>query len=246
MVQLKLSSVWLFFAISTSSSVSHVQAAPVQKRSSQTYAPVDPTVEWTRACIAAGGSQQCDFIAVIALATLSTEAGPCEQQDAADSMVDLAKQLNKDSDMIKFAQIFAQEPRDTPSSQSVPYCQRAPQNSELAGVFQCQYQSSDEELFIGGASLGSAGTIPSSLEAPVSPAGSCPANPDGPITDEWRLVAITLDPGAVGTAVAENDGSGSGGGDNGSGGGGDNGNGGGGDNGNSGGGDTGNGGGGDH
>lgn len=30
-------------------------------------------------------------------------------------MIDLAKQLNNDADMIKFAQIFAQQPRNTVS-----------------------------------------------------------------------------------------------------------------------------------
>ena len=48
-----------------------------------------------------------------AFTTLLAAAGPCEQQDSADAMVDLAKTLNNDADMIKFAQIFAQQPRNT-------------------------------------------------------------------------------------------------------------------------------------
>lgn len=48
-----------------------------------------------------------------AFTTLLAAAGPCEQQDSADAMVDLAKTLNSDADMIKFAQIFAQQPRNT-------------------------------------------------------------------------------------------------------------------------------------
>jgi hypothetical protein len=62
---------------------------------------------------AAGGGQQCSTVAVAAFGTLLAAPGPCEQQDAADNMVDLAKTLNNDPDTIKFAQIFAQQPRNS-------------------------------------------------------------------------------------------------------------------------------------
>ena len=50
-----------------------------------------------------------------AFSTLLAAAGPCEQQNAADQMIDLAKQLNNDAQMIKLAQIFSQQPRNTVS-----------------------------------------------------------------------------------------------------------------------------------
>jgi hypothetical protein len=65
----------------------------------------------------AGGGAQCNQVAVASFGTLLAAPGPCEQQNAADNMVDLAKTLNNDPNMIKFAQIFAQQPRN-----SVRFC----------------------------------------------------------------------------------------------------------------------------
>lgn len=45
--------------------------------------------------------------------TLLAAPGPCEQQNAADNMVDLAKTLNNNANMIALAQIFAQQPRNS-------------------------------------------------------------------------------------------------------------------------------------
>lgn len=47
--------------------------------------------------------------------TLLAGAGPCEQQDAADQMIDLAKQLDDNAQMIELARIFRQQPRNTVS-----------------------------------------------------------------------------------------------------------------------------------
>ena len=69
--------------------------------------------KWEAACDAAGGGQQCNTVAVNAFGTLLAAAGPCDQQNAADTMVDLAKTLNNDPNMIKFAQIFVQQPRNS-------------------------------------------------------------------------------------------------------------------------------------
>jgi len=55
-------------------------------------------------------------------------------------MIDLAKQLNNDPTMIRLTQIFVQQPRNSPDSLSVQYCQQAPKNAELNGLFQCQFQ----------------------------------------------------------------------------------------------------------
>lgn len=65
--------------------------------------------------LSAGGAAKCNPISITAFTTLLAAAGPCEQQDAADSMIDLAKSLNNDPTMIKLSQIFAQQPRNTVS-----------------------------------------------------------------------------------------------------------------------------------
>jgi len=159
---------------------------------------------------------------VASFGTLLAAPGPCEQQNAADNMIDLAKTLNNNANMIKLAQIFAQQPRNSvrlfyiysttstyrvrytqPTSQSVPYCQSAPRNAELKGLFQCQFQGDNPKTFVGGVAVGGAGTIPFGMSAPVSPAGSCPANPAGPIPDGSQLVDITQNPG-VGGATSSN------------------------------------------
>ncbi|KAF9005940.1 hypothetical protein BDQ17DRAFT_1239718 [Cyathus striatus] len=155
----------------------------------------DSTVNWENACLAAGGAQKCNPVSVTAFSTLLAAAGSCDQQDSADAMIDLAKSLNSDADMIKFAQIFAQQPRNTPTSQSVPYCQTAPKNAELNGLFQCQFAGADPKTFVGGIAVGGAGTIPFGQSSPLSPSGSCPANPSGPISDGSQLVDITQNPG---------------------------------------------------
>lgn len=130
-------------------------------------------------------------------------------------MIDLAKQLNSNAAMISAAQIFAQQPRNTvslhlspllrtdthhawplqPTSQAVPYCQSAPKNAELDGLFQCQFAGANENTFVGGLAVGSAGTIPFGLTSAVSPAGSCPAHPDGPVPDGEQLSDLVSSPG---------------------------------------------------
>lgn len=72
--------------------------------------------------LAAGGADKCNPISVTAFTTLLAAAGPCEQQNAADSMIDLAKSLNNDPTMIKLSQIFAQQPRNTVSPGLLSTC----------------------------------------------------------------------------------------------------------------------------
>ena len=110
-------------------------------------------------------------------------------------MIDLAKQLNNDPDMIKFTQIFVQQPRNSPDALSVPYCQQAPKNTELNGLFQCQFQGSSQTTFVGNIQAGGNGTIPFGQSTVLSPPGSCAANPAGPIADGTQLTDITDDPG---------------------------------------------------
>jgi len=129
---LGLSKIFLLaFALSTA------QAAPIHtKRIAQVIA--ESTQKWEAACVsaleyrrrrytilipigigflqlAAGGGQKCNPISITAFTTLLAAAGPCEQQNAADQMIDLAKQLESDPQMIKLAQIFRQQPRNTVS-----------------------------------------------------------------------------------------------------------------------------------
>ncbi|KAG2142902.1 uncharacterized protein EDB93DRAFT_598676 [Suillus bovinus] len=185
------------FALATTASV---HGAPVHKRIAQVIA--DSTTKWEAACDAAGGGAQCNEVAVASFGTLLAAPGPCAQQDAADNMIDLAKTLSNNADMIKFAQIFAQQPRNSPTSQSVPYCQSAPRNAELNGLFQCQFQGDNPTTFVGGTAVGGSGTIPFGMSAAVNPAGSCPANPSGPIADGTQLVDLTQNPGVGGTAAS--------------------------------------------
>ncbi|KAF9525167.1 hypothetical protein CPB83DRAFT_564277 [Crepidotus variabilis] len=167
----------------------------LEKRIAQTISA--STTKWEQTCLAANGGQACNPLSIKAFSTLLAASGPCEQQDAADDMMDLAKKLNSQQ-LIVLTQIFTQQPKNTPNSVATPYCQKAPRNSELSGLFQCQFQGANQQSFAGGAKLGDAGTIPFGRNAPLSPPGSCPANPSGPIADGTQLVDLTQSPNAPG------------------------------------------------
>jgi len=181
----------LLLAFSVAGSVT---AAPSRfsKRIAQVIS--DSTPKWEAACNAAGGAQQCSSIAVNAFGTLLAAAGDCDQQNNADIMMDLSKKLNS-PDMIKLAQIFTQQPRNTPDSVSVPYCQKPPRNQELNGLFQCQFQGANPTQFTRGLKAGDPGTIPFGQTKILNPAGSCPAHPSGPIADGTQLVDQVSSPG---------------------------------------------------
>ena len=100
--------------------------------------------------------------------------------------------------MIALSQIFAQQPRNSPNSVSIPYCQKAPKNGELTGLFQCQFQGSKKDVFVGNVQAGGPGTIPFGKNALVQPPGSCPANPGGPIADGQQLVDTVQTPNVPG------------------------------------------------
>ncbi|KAJ8454367.1 hypothetical protein ONZ45_g19337 [Pleurotus djamor] len=104
-------------------------------------------------------------------------------------MVDLAKKLNNDPDMIRLAQIF-------PDSLQVPYCQTAPKNTELNGLFHCQFAGSDFTKFSGDQT----GNLPLGLTA-VNPPGSCPAKTDGPVPDGVQLNTLVDSPGVASSAA---------------------------------------------
>ncbi|KXN88403.1 hypothetical protein AN958_07385 [Leucoagaricus sp. SymC.cos] len=184
----KITAVFVLSALSYLAS-----AAPViEKRIAQNT--VDSKTAWEAACNKAGGGAQCNQIAVVAAGTLLRGAGDCDQQNSADQMIDLAKKLNNDPEMIRLAQIFVQQPRNAPDSLQVPYCQQAPKNAELNGLFHCQFAGSKFPNFSGGGS----GTVPLGLSGPVNPPGSCPAKPDGPVPDGVQLNTLVQNPGVGG------------------------------------------------
>ncbi|KAJ3562585.1 hypothetical protein NP233_g9478 [Leucocoprinus birnbaumii] len=101
----KLTAVFVLSALACFTS-----AVPLEKRINQNT--IDSKTLWEAACSKAGGDPQCNIIAVKAAATLLANAGPCDQQDSADAMIDLAKTLNNDPEMIRLAQLFVQQPRN--------------------------------------------------------------------------------------------------------------------------------------
>ncbi|TFY83494.1 hypothetical protein EWM64_g513 [Hericium alpestre] len=177
----------LLFASAT---IAVASALPLehQKRIAQTISA--STTQWVAACQKAGGADKCGTVSQNAFQTLLAAGKNCDQQDAADAMVDLAKQLNNDPDMIRLAQIFAQQPRNAPDSLQVPYCQTAPKNRELNGLFHCQFSSSDFTKFSGDQT----GNTPLGQSAP-NPPGSCPAKTDGPVPDGQQLTDLVQSPG---------------------------------------------------
>lgn len=175
----------LFFSVFIATAIT---ALPLEKRIAQVIA--DSTAAWEQACLAAGGAEKCNPISQTAFTSLLAAGGNCDQQDAADSMIDLAKQLNNDADMIRLTQIFVQQPRNAPDSLQVPYCQVAPKNAELNGFFHCQFAGSDFTKFSGDQT----GNLPLGLTA-VNPPGSCPAKTDGPVPDGVQLNTLVQSPG---------------------------------------------------
>ncbi|KAI0294067.1 hypothetical protein B0F90DRAFT_1641311 [Multifurca ochricompacta] len=162
-------------------------AMPLQKRIAQTIS--DSTKQWVQACTKAGGANKCNTVSQAAFQTLLAAGANCDQQNAADQMVDLAKTLNNDPNMIRLAQIFVQQPRNAPDRLQVPYCQKAPRNAELNGFFHCQFAGSDFTKFSGDQT----GNLPLGVKA-VNPPGSCPAS-NKPVPDGVQLNTLVSSPG---------------------------------------------------
>jgi len=170
-------------------------AAPVQIERRIDQIISDSTKLWQQACVTAGGTQdKCSSIAVPAFTSLLEAGGVCDQQNSADSMIDFAKKLGNDPEMIRLAQLFVQQPRNSPTKLQVPYCQVAPRNVELNGLFHCQFSGSNFTAFSGDQS----GNIPLGLTS-LNPAGSCPAKPDGPVPDGVQLNTLVHDPISAGS-----------------------------------------------
>ncbi|KAG5636125.1 hypothetical protein H0H81_009032 [Sphagnurus paluster] len=178
----QISTLFILYTLST-----FTNAAPIEKRISQIIS--DSTRDWKDACVKAGGAQQCNDIAQTAFSTLLAAGKNCDQQDAGDKMIDLAKTLNNDAEMIRLAQLFVQQPRNAPDNLQVPYCQSAPKNAELSGLFHCQFASSNFDKFSGDQT----GNLPLGVST-VSPPGSCPAKTDGPVPDGIQLNTLVKNP----------------------------------------------------
>ncbi|KAF9054389.1 hypothetical protein BJ165DRAFT_1338404 [Panaeolus papilionaceus] len=170
-------------------------AAPLRLNRRIAQVIAEATATWEQACLAAGGAERCNPLSVAAMTTLLLAGGPCDQQQAADNFMDLSKELNSNQ-MIVLSQIFAQQPRNSPNSVAIPYCQEAPRNSELNGLFQCQFAGSNQNTFVDNVALGGEGTIPFGRTDPVSPLGSCPIHPQGPVPDGQQLTSIVQIPNA--------------------------------------------------
>lgn len=200
--------VFLCFLLAISLGVSHTLGAPIRRVA--TPEP-DATTAWMTQCQKSGGGklassicpsdsythtgQYCVELSIDGLLALQANADPCNAQNVADRMVDLSKTLNNDVEMVRLAQIFVQQPHESSDRRSVLYCQTAPKNSELRGLYPCQYDSNNLRTFTNGAALGAAGTRPFGSTAFVNPSGSCPAHLTGPIPSGKLLVSITNDPG---------------------------------------------------
>jgi len=127
-------------------------------------------------CVASGGDTSndiCDTLTVInGINALLAGADPCAQQNVADSMIDFAKgpgiSADKTAAMIANAQSYRQHPRNALNingiTPSTPFCEQAPRNSELDGLFQQQLAGVDPGEFGGPnfpiVDFGASGTCP--------------------------------------------------------------------------------------
>lgn len=117
------------YATAALAALSTVSGAPLMKRIAQNIP--ESTAQWEQgewrradlfngppytnksiACLAAGGGQQCNPLSIAAFSTLLAAPGPCAQQDAADNMIDFARTLSNNAEMIRLTQIFRQQPRN--------------------------------------------------------------------------------------------------------------------------------------
>ena len=133
---------------------------PLLKRIAQTNL-TEIAQSWQNLCVVSGGHRDpnndpCVQLAGIrGLNALLAGAGPCDQQNNADSMIDFAKSpgiVNKNA-LIANAISYRQNPRNALNIggvvPSTPFCENAPRNPELVGVFNGQLQGVNTGLFGG-------------------------------------------------------------------------------------------------
>jgi len=125
--------------------------------------------------------QYCVELAYYGVQALASTAAVCDQQAVADSMLNFTRSLpNNATTLAHLTRIYAQQPRSSPDGWAVLYCQIPPINTELRGVYHCQSADYDLTRFTSGVAIGTVGTIPYDLTAPVTPPGSCPDH-SGPV-----------------------------------------------------------------
>ena len=116
---------------------------------------------WQNLCIASGGPRDPNNDPCVQLAgigginALLAGADACAQQNNADAMIDFAKGpgINNKDALIANAISYRQNPRNALNIggvvPSTPFCENAPRNSELNGVFNNQLVGVDPGLFGG-------------------------------------------------------------------------------------------------
>jgi len=137
------------------------RAVPVSGSIAKRIAQEDlPAVaqSWQDLCVKSGGDivtgAPCVKLAgQDGITALLGAADPCAQQDNADAMIDFAKSkgvTNKQA-LIKNAIAYRKHPRNALNlggvTPSTPFCQKAPKNAELDGVFNGQLDGVNPGLF---------------------------------------------------------------------------------------------------
>ncbi|PVF99387.1 hypothetical protein CPB86DRAFT_294077 [Serendipita vermifera] len=117
--------VFIGYLLVTSLGVSNmVNGAPLSIGRRNT---VDATQAWEQKCLASGEGERCIEVAGKASKALLATAGPCDQQNVADEMIDLAKSLHHNSaELVTLAVEYAHASHATSGS-----CTTTPKNSEL-------------------------------------------------------------------------------------------------------------------
>ena len=174
-------------------------ASPFDKRIVKVIS--EPTQQF-QACKATGGGDKCDLTSQTASITLLANAGDCDQQNVADSIINHAKSLNHDSTMISLAQVFIHQLHNFLNRFSVNYCHQQLKNMEVNQLLQCQCRGVDSTTFTGNINVGGQGTILMGSSGHLNPPGSCKAHPWRGIADGTQLGVLTQDPGLGNTVGA--------------------------------------------
>lgn len=129
--------------------------------------------------------------AYMTLSSIPNQAA-CAQQHIADDMIDLSKSL-ENLEMVRLAQLFVQQPLPTLHGLPLPYCQEQPRNTELQGLYSCQFEGSILNLKARVKEHGCLHPAPNVDVHVPSPRGSCPALAR-PLPNGYLLHALTSNP----------------------------------------------------
>lgn len=157
-----------------------VNAAPLSRGLKDAEVFTESMGPWLTECQNQSGGQYCVELAYYGVQALGATAPVCDQQAVADSMLNFTKSLPNQAQLLHLTRIYAQQPRSSPDGRAVLYCQQAPINTELSGLYHCQSADYDLTRFTGGIAVGARGTVPFGLTSAVTPPGSCPDH-SGPV-----------------------------------------------------------------